>query len=164
MSTAEIVSIGPESWEEFRAVRLASLADAPEAFGSRHSDWVDASEEQWRARLHDVPLTLVARAGDVGGAPVGVACGMPVGEDAVELISMWVDPSARGRGLADRLVAGVVAWAAERNRSTYLMVREGNHRAIAAYARAGFVDRGVPRGWPDDAPRERRMDHRPASL
>lgn len=161
MSSAQIVPIGPETWEEFRAVRLASLADAPEAFGSRHDDWVDASEEQWRSRLTNVPLTLVAR---VDGSPVGVACGMPVGDDEVELISMWVAPSARGRGLADRLVAGVVAWAGERDRSTYLMVREGNHRAIAAYARAGFVDRGVPEGWPVDAPRERRMDHRLASL
>jgi ribosomal protein S18 acetylase RimI-like enzyme len=155
--TPEIVSIGPEEWEEFRAVRLASLADAPEAFGSRHDDWVDAPEDRWRARLHDVPLTLVAR---VDGAPVGVACGMPVGVDEVELISMWVAPSARGGGLVERLVAGVVAWARERDRTTYLMVREGNHRAIEAYARAGFVDRGVPEGWPDDAPRERRMDHR----
>lgn len=160
MPSPEIVPIGPESWEEFRAVRLASLADAPEAFGSRHADWVDATEEQWRARLSDVPLTLVARDGDIGGTPVGVACGMPVGDDEVELISMWVAPSARGHGLAERLVAGVVAWAGERDRSTYLMVREGNHRAIAAYARAGFVDRGVPEDWPGDVPRERRMDHR----
>ncbi len=32
-------------------------------------------------------------------------------------------------------------------------------RAIRAYARAGFIDHGVPKDWPDDAPPERRMWH-----
>lgn len=39
------------------------------------------------------------------------------------------------------------------------MVRDDNIGAIRAYARAGFIDHGVPEDWPTDAPPERRMWH-----
>ena len=153
MPAPELVRIGPDDWREFRDVRLASLADAPGAFGSRHVDWVDATEERWRARLTDVPLTIVARV-DEGCA--GVVSGVPAGDD-VELISMWVAPDHRGSGLAGRLIAAVVDWAAEQGRDTVLMVRDDNAQATTAYRRAGFTDLGVPADWPSDALPERRM-------
>lgn len=155
MHGPELVRIGPENWREFREVRLAALSDAPGAFGSRHADWVDASEHRWRARLADVPFTVVAR-GDHG--PVGVASGVTSGL-LVELISMWVAPSQRGAGLAGRLIDEVVGWATAHGRQTCLMVRDDNAAAIRAYVRAGFVDHGVPEDWPADAPPERRMWH-----
>ena len=153
----DITRIGPADWESFRAVRLASLSESPSAFGSRHADWVDAPAEQWRSRLTQVPLTLLAQeARDV----VGVVSGQRVGERWVELISMWVAPAARGTGVAGRLIAEVVAWAAGQGRATYLMVRSDNVRARRSYERAGFVDTGVPQGWPADEPPEHRMELR----
>jgi GNAT superfamily N-acetyltransferase len=151
----EIVRIGADDWREFREVRLASLSDAPGAFGATYADWVDAAEDRWRQRLIDVPFTLVARS-DSG--PVGVVSGAE-GPGSVELISMWVAPGHRGTGLAGELVAGVVAWAADSGRQTHLMVRDDNAAAITSYTRAGFVDLGVPAGWPADALLERRMRH-----
>ncbi|MER7072821.1 GNAT family N-acetyltransferase [Terrabacter sp. NPDC000476] len=153
----QLTRIGPDDWETFREVRLRSLSDSPAAFGSRHEDWVDAPEERWRARLTDVPLTLVATDGE---AVVGVASGSPEGERWVELISMWVAPEVRGTGVARALIDAVAAWADEQGRGTCLMVRHDNDRARAAYARAGFVDRGVPDDWPDDEPPEHRMELR----
>lgn len=155
VSEVELVRLGPEGWREFRKVRLASLADSPGAFGARYADWVDADELRWRARLTDVPFTLVARS---DGEPVGVACGAQ-SEDGVELISMWVAPGQRGTGLANRLIDQVVAWAAARGQETWLMVREENLVAIRAYTRAGFTDEGVPEDRLAEAPRERRMRH-----
>ncbi|NUR15094.1 MAG: GNAT family N-acetyltransferase [Dermatophilaceae bacterium] len=153
----DITRIGPDDWQSFREVRLASLWEAPDAFGSRHADWVDAPVEQWRRRLTTVPLTLLAR--DAGGV-VGVASGQPVGRDEVELISMWVAPAARGLGAARALIDAVVDWARAQDRSTFLMVRSDNARARVAYERAGFVDVGVPDGWPADEPPENRMELR----
>lgn len=153
MTEIEIARIGPDDWREFREVRLASLADAPGAFGARHADWVDATEGQWRQRLLDVPCTFVARH---EGRPVGVACGVR-DDDGVELISMWVAPDHRGTGLTRRLVDRVVAWAEAGGHDTLLMVRDDNVVAIRAYEKAGFVDLGVPQGWPEDALPERRM-------
>lgn len=155
MGSVEIVRIGADEWQEFRDVRLASLREAPGAFGAAYADWVDADEERWRQRLVDVPLTLVARSGD---GPVGVVCGSDAG-DRVELISMWVAPDLRGTGLAGRLVDQVVRWAASRGLPTFLMVRDDNAAAIRSYTRAGFTDLGVPDGWPADEPVERRMRH-----
>ena len=155
MHGIEVVGIGPQDWREFREVRLAALSEAPTVFGSSHADWVDASEPRWRARLTDVPFTVVARS---EGGPIGVACGLE-SEQVVELISMWVAPGQRGVGLAGRLINEVVTWATVHGRQVYLMVRDDNVGAIRAYARAGFIDHGVPADWPDDAPPERRMWH-----
>jgi ribosomal protein S18 acetylase RimI-like enzyme len=104
-----------------------------------------------------VPLNLVARR---GAALVGMASGFFDDEDGAELISMWVDPAVRGSGVGAALVGAVVAWAAAAGRPTYLMVRSDNARAIAAYARAGFVDLGIPSGQSPDEPPENRMVHR----
>lgn len=151
----ELVRIGPEEWREFREVRLASLIDAPGAFKSRHADWVDAGEARWRARLTDVPFTVVARSDE---GTVGVVSGAET-DRAVELLSMWVAPPQRGTGLAAQLMDEVVSWARSRGRRTFLMVRHDNVPAIRAYSRAGFQDAGVPEDWPDDLPPERRMWH-----
>jgi ribosomal protein S18 acetylase RimI-like enzyme len=151
----EITRIGPADWERFRAVRLASLSDSPAAFGSRHADWVDAPAERWQSRLTQVPLTLVAQEGTL---VVGVVSGQPVGEKWVELMSMWVAPAARGTGVAGQLIRAVAEWAASQDRTTYLMVRGDNARARKAYEQAGFVDLGIPDGWPADQPPEHRME------
>ena len=155
MQELELVRVGPEDWREFREVRLASLRDAPGAFGARHSDWVDAGEDRWRARLTDVAFTAIARSGQ---SPVGVVSGSESTRE-VELISMWVAPDQRGTGLARRLIDEVVTWAAARGKQTCLMVRDDNVGAICSYTRAGFVDLGVPDGWPVGDPPERRMRH-----
>lgn len=153
----DVTRIGPADWERFRAVRLASLSESPAAFGSRHADWVDAPAERWQSRLTQVPLTLLAQQAT---QLVGVASGQPVGEKWVELISMWVAPAARGTGVAGQLIDAVVEWAAGQDRTTFLMVRSDNVRARKAYERAGFVDTGVPQGWPADEPLEHRMELR----
>ena len=155
VADVEIVQVGPDQWREFREVRLGSLSDAPGAFGARYADWVDATEEQWRKRLTDVPCTFVAR--DDAGT-VGVVSGA-LSEEGVELISMWVAPSHRGTGLTGQLVGRVVAWARERGHDTHLMVRDDNAAAIRAYEKAGFVDLGVAEDRLEDAPLERRMRH-----
>ncbi len=153
MPAPDLVRVGADEWQTFRDVRLASLADAPSAFGSRHADWVGASEERWRSRLTDVPFTVVALS---QGRGVGVVSGAP-SESQVELISMWVAADHRGTGLAGRLIGEVVAWAESRGLDTVLMVRDDNARAIRAYERAGFVDLGVPPDWPAGELAERRM-------
>ncbi len=156
MTDVEILRLGPDEWEAFRDLRLRALREAPYAFGSRYDDWVQAPDSRWRDRLANVPLNVVARR---DGALVGMASGVLDGEDEVELISMWVDPVARGCGVAAALVGAVVQWASVAGRTTYLMVRSDNARAIAAYARCGFVDLGVPPDRDPDEPPENKMVH-----
>lgn len=144
-SMAELRVLTPDDWELWREVRLAALADAPEAFGATYEYWAGEGdvEARWRSRLRDVPFNVVSMDGD---RPTGQVSGTsPDAEGRVELISMWVAPTARGKGLGDALVAAVVEWAREQDASAvHLGVRQGNEPAIGLYERAGFEAASEP--------------------
>jgi ribosomal protein S18 acetylase RimI-like enzyme len=136
----EVRVLRPDDWAMWRELRLAALADAPGAFGSRLSDWQgDGDREQrWRARL-DIPgsFNVVAV---LAGQPAGMASGVPAADGAAELISMWVRPAARGRGVGDRLVGAVEQWAQQARAGVLrLAVIPGNPAALALYQRNGFT-------------------------
>jgi ribosomal protein S18 acetylase RimI-like enzyme len=144
-----------DDWRLWKELRLAALADAPAAFGSRLADWQDAGEERWRSRLA-MPgsRNLVA---DVGGSPAGMASGVPAGDPAArELIAMWVRPKARGAGVGDALIRAVAQWARASGAARLrLVVYEHNTAAKLLYQRNGFTD-PAPRTDPEPGA-ERRM-------
>lgn len=143
----ELSEVGPDEWRTWRELRLAALADAPDAFLTRREDWENADEARWRARLAGAGLAVVAR---LDGEPVGMVAAKPDGPDAVELVSMWVAPAARGTGVADALVAYVVDWARQRDLTAVeLGVMVGNPRARALYRRHGFRPLGPVRSHDD---------------
>jgi ribosomal protein S18 acetylase RimI-like enzyme len=73
----------------------------------------------------------------------GMAAGVPGDNGISELRSVWVGPKARGRGVGDRLIAAVEAWALRSAVKTLkLAVIPGNEAAIALYRRNGFVSNG----------------------
>ncbi|MCS7484520.1 GNAT family N-acetyltransferase [Umezawaea endophytica] len=125
-----------DDWADWRELRLAALRDAPEAFGAKLAEWQGAgdTERRWRDRLDGVHNVLAY----LDGEPAGMVSGMPNGH-GVELISMWVAPFARGRGVGDALVDAVVDRA---DGTVSLAVKESNHAAAALYRRHGFVDDG----------------------
>ncbi|MFB9233999.1 GNAT family N-acetyltransferase [Plantactinospora siamensis] len=131
-----------DDWPIWRELRLAALADAPYAFSSPLADWQGAPAERWRSRLA-LPgaYNMVAV---LDGVPVGMATGVPGDRaDVVELISMWVSPAARGRGVGDRLMVELLRWAAERDaREVRLAVMPDNPAAIGLYRRHGFEPTG----------------------
>jgi GNAT superfamily N-acetyltransferase len=61
----------------------------------------------------------------------------------VQLISLWVDPRARGRGAGRKLIRAVAEWARDRGAErVVLFVQEANAPGRALYASAGFVPTG----------------------
>ncbi|MFC0550805.1 GNAT family N-acetyltransferase [Planotetraspora thailandica] len=154
----ELRVVTQEDWALWRRLRLSALAEAPHAFVSRLSDWQGEGdrEERWRARLA-IPGShnLVA---ELDGEPVGITSGVPgEGAGVATLISMWVSPQARGRGVADRLIGEVERWALQtRAEVLKLAVTPGNEHAIVLYRRNGFDDAGEPGDlMPDGSGRER---------
>ncbi len=152
----EIRTFIPDDWRAYRDVRLAALADAPHAFSSTLESARNYEERDWRNRLTSGNLVIHAV---VDGAPAGLAGGLRPDAwerhpEAAQLVSMWVHPSMRGRGVGAALVTRVIEWArAEHFPELRLWVVEGNAPAIRLYARMGFVDTGARAPVRDDDPR-----------
>jgi GNAT superfamily N-acetyltransferase len=136
--------LGSDDWKVWRELRLAALSEAGYAFGSQLADWQGDGdrEDRWRDRLtipgsYNLVVTL-------DGQVVGMASGVRTDqEQIVELISMYVAPAGRGRGVGDLLVQSVEQWARQVGAETLrLAVVEGNGNALALYERNGFRDTG----------------------
>jgi GNAT superfamily N-acetyltransferase len=152
-----IVRLTEDAWPVLREVRLAALTDAPASFGATLADEQAHGEQHWRDTIRTgalfVALTGGSPVGTASGSPVGLVGGFPrPGDGACGLGAMWVTPALRGRGVADRLVAAVVAvvaWArAGHNRRIDLWAPADNPRARRFYQRQGFEPTGVTRPFP----------------
>jgi len=70
------------------------------------------------------------------------------GVDELHLLNVTVAPEWQGRGHGSALLDAVVRHGRDRGLATlWLEVRHGNHRARALYARRGFAQVGVRRGY-----------------
>jgi len=139
--TIEVKRITPDDWQLLRDLRLASLADAPGAFGQRYEEAGVTDERDWQA---------TARASASGDRRAWFICWR--GQEAAGLVqgrrrppadcllfSMWVAPGARRQGTGRALVQAVEdwgrGWGAKR---VVLWVIEGNDPAIRFYESIGF--------------------------
>lgn len=138
-----------EEWAAYRDLRLRSLVDAPDAFGStleRESAW---PEQHWADRVSkavDSQTTLLLVA-ETGTDPVGLVSGFidPAEPEIAHVFQMWVAPHARGRGCGSVLLEAVLAWVRGTDaRSVTLCVTCGNSSALRLYERAGFTRLGEP--------------------
>ena len=147
MTGLAVARLEPEGWAVLRALRLAALADAPEAFGSTADLERARDEADWHRRISTDSLYFIAYLDD---SPAGLAGAVNraviPSRDADrdwELVSMWVTPAARGSGAAHALaeaVTGAVR-AAGGTRIT-LWIADGHPRAHAFYLRFGFASTG----------------------
>jgi len=138
----EAVIVTPDGWRPWREVRLAALTEAPGAFGATLAEWsgIGDTEDRWRTRLVSVALNLVLLC---DGELVGmVSARAPEGDGPAELMSLWVAPTGRGRGVGDEAIRQVVGWARQNFPSSYveLSVKTDNNHAVRLYERHGFVD------------------------
>ncbi|MDP9393568.1 MAG: GNAT family N-acetyltransferase [Actinomycetota bacterium] len=148
----DVLVLTPDDWQLWRQLRLAALAEAPDAFGATLAEWSGSrdAEQRWRDRLANVPLNLVLT---VDGEPIGmVSATAPNVDGEVELIGLWVAPSGRGRGVGSEAVQQVAAWARAEHpgRALVLSVKRDNRAARALYERHGFVNAGPSPDDPDE--------------
>lgn len=162
---SEVRRVMPQEWVTLRSMRLAGLRDAPLSFGSSYEREAGWDEARWRESATSVAWFLAWR----DGRPVGIAGGTggrrkgagapggrdehaPAGDEGERyVISMWVDPSARGTGIADALIGAVAGWArADGARTLKLWVADASPRARAFYHRAGFRTTGETDEMPGD--------------
>jgi GNAT superfamily N-acetyltransferase len=143
----EIRRVTAAEWRALRDVRLRALADAPGAFGTTHEEAVARPDDWWRewaARSAESDGQSMVLAWD-GEEPIGLAGVFATDGGAWQVISMWVEPRARGKRVGHALLDAVVAWARRRDpeRTIRLSGTDGNEGARQLYERYGFADTGV---------------------
>ena len=137
-------------WELMRDVRLAALAEAPQAFGSTYAREVSFTEAQWRGRISERSVTYLAYDETDDVTPAGLA-GVLVEDATAEVVSMWVRPAFRGRGVGEALIEATASWAKSHSFATlFLWVTDSNAPAKRLYARCGFAPTGKSQPLPSD--------------
>jgi GNAT superfamily N-acetyltransferase len=140
-STLSIRLCGADDWEDLRTIRLEALADTPEAYGSTYEEMARWSDAQWKNAASTRLYYLAHR----GGRVVGMVSGGF--NDAYPgtrwLYGMYVTPSERGTGTAERLVRSIGDWATSHGvAQVYLHVGSSVPRARAFYEKMGFRTTG----------------------
>lgn len=140
----ELHPVGGDDWKAFRDLRLRALREDPDAFGATYEDQRRRTANWWRewASKSEAGETHVLFLASNAGTWVGMAGGV-VEDETAWLISMWVAPEARRRGIGRRLTNAIVAWAREGGRPRIaLHVETTNQAATALYRSMGFEPTG----------------------
>ncbi|HUY43040.1 MAG TPA: GNAT family N-acetyltransferase [Acidimicrobiales bacterium] len=129
-------------WRKLRDLRLESLLDTPEAYGSTYEESIRRSAAQWKQMAKNFNYFVAERDLELTGmASGGLNERFP---GTAWLYGMYVTPEERGTTMAAALVERVARWALEAGYAElYLDVGERVARARAFYLREGFVDTGA---------------------
>lgn len=157
----EVKPLLPHEWPVLKSVRLRALADAPDAFSTTWTQAQAYSDRDWQARAGRFMVNPPAamRIAYLNGTPCGMmSCypTSPANQDerpVAELTAVWVDPTVRGQGIGEALMASVVEWAGFQGIAVLqAWVTEGSHRAIAFYKKVGFEETGQRQAEGPNAP------------
>jgi GNAT superfamily N-acetyltransferase len=143
MTSATVRKLEEVEWPTYRELRLAALAESPDAFGSTLATEQGRTASDWAARLaagatSNLDLPLIAQ---VHGRAAGLAWAKVDASDTslVNVYQTWVAPEFRGQGLGRLLLRAAVDWARARNAlAVCLSATCGDTPAMQLYTREGF--------------------------
>ena len=134
--TARIARLTESDWRLFAGVRLRALTDSLGENDPQYQQEATFTAAQWRRRLRNHAQFAAL----IGNRPVGLIGAQLENAQTVYLYSLWLDPAARGHGLARPLVAAAVEWARDRRaRIVTLRVDADNAVARGVYEGLGFT-------------------------
>jgi ribosomal protein S18 acetylase RimI-like enzyme len=134
--TARVARLTEADWRVFAGVRLRALTDSLGEGDPQYQQEAAFTAAQWRRRLRDHAQFAAL----IGNRPVGLIGAQLENAETVYLYSLWLDPAARGHGLARSLVATAVDWARDRRaRTVTLRVAADNAVARGVYEGLGFA-------------------------
>lgn len=135
--------LGPEAASDFRTIRLAALASAPEAFGST-LEVESARPLTWFAdRAATTAIFGAYTAQGIAGMAGFVRLEGLKQQHKGFLWGMFVQPAARRQGIGAALVSAVLDHAVNIVEQVTLTVVTSNLPAIALYRRLGFEAYGI---------------------
>lgn len=138
-SSVEVRFVGPDDWRTWRDLRLRSLRESPDAFGSTLEREQAFDEDDWAERLDGSGPAVLAYS---GSDPVGMGAGFRYEPGRLMIVAMWTEPTQRGLGIGTRVLDVLVGWAREHGLQPDLWVADANPAARTVYERYGFVADG----------------------
>jgi len=147
MDRIKIRTFQPNEWRKYRKLRLSSLAESPDAFGSSLEHEQKRTDTDWSSRLtlsdsEGINFPLLA---DLSEEAVGLAWGRIHKSDmnTAHVYQMWVEPDQRGQGIGGQLLKEILKWANSQNvKKVALAVACSNSPAKKLYLSEGFIDVG----------------------
>jgi ribosomal protein S18 acetylase RimI-like enzyme len=144
-----------DDWQDYRAVRLAALADTPRAFVTTLEQASAYDEAEWRNRAagrHHLGVPTASILAYDGERPVGMLGGGLLEPHQVLMWAVWVAPEHRGSGVAEQLIEALERWARDEAGADEVMleVNEENARARRFYERVGYRVNGNRQPYPND--------------
>lgn len=135
--------LGAADVDEYRRIRLASLATDPDAFGATYAEQVAQPITEFANRLSSATV-VGAYTGQtiVGVAHLTYAKGRKQAHKGT-IQGFFVEPHWRHRGIGAALMTAVIDLARDKVEQLHLTVVQTNASAIALYQRFGFVTYGV---------------------
>lgn len=146
-----------DDWATLRDVRTRAIDAEPALYGRAREREQRFAEAHWRMRLRAAPW-FVAREGgrDLGLVGLIDEPGAPPGDR--HAMGLWVDPEARGRGVASALLQAAEARAAQDGaQHVSVWITEGDDAAERLCAARGYERTGVvaPTPWDQSRTDER---------
>jgi len=148
MSKFEIKELLVSDWRAYKAIRLKSLRNSPEAFSSTYERAVSFSIDQWKSGLNAFPnsrdkLALIAKNKETSvGLVFGVRDSSEI--ECAHIYQMWVEPEFRGLGIGAALINGVKEWASVMGIEKLMLgVTTNNLKAVSLYSSIGFIPVGA---------------------
>jgi ribosomal protein S18 acetylase RimI-like enzyme len=134
--TGRVDRLTESDWRVFAGVRLRALTDSLGENDPQYQHESTFTAAQWRRRLREHAQFAAL----IGKRPVGLIGAQLENAETVYLYSLWLDPTARGHGLARPLVAAAVDFARDRRaRTVTLRVAADNTVARGVYESLGFT-------------------------
>ncbi len=147
MCDIQIVKLMPEEWLRYREIRLESLREEPQAFGSSSAVMAEKPETYWQGRLAEAlqgekSWLLFAQEGEHVIGMIGAFC--DEAQVFATIVSVYVSKEARGKGTGKILMEGILSEIGKKA-NLHKVVLGVNREQIAAvelYRRFGFLITG----------------------
>ncbi|MCP5347241.1 MAG: GNAT family N-acetyltransferase [Pseudomonadales bacterium] len=147
ISNLNIRVLSMDDWGMYKSLRLGSLEDSPDSFGSTLERETAYPDEEWMSRLDpsDRAASALPLVAELNNVPCGLAWGVVHDKSSkvAHVYQMWVKPDARNRGVGRKLLEAIILWARDSHlRSLALAVTTTNKEAVWLYRSSGFLSVG----------------------
>ena len=143
MSGIKIIQLSSKQWQRYREIRLESLREEPQAFGSSYVDMEQRPPAYWQGRLTEAARAekswlLFAQEGEQLIGMIGAFYDEM--QETADIISVYVSKTERGKGVGKALMEGILSEIGKKKgiRKAALGVNQEQAAAVGLYRRFGF--------------------------